>query len=205
MDFRSPSIPLFVRRVATQTDSRRRPSCVGWGSTMSPLSSTGGSLSDGPDKGDDALRITSSPLPSNATVTDSVESRLLLRCGTCACKSLCRVRTVDQSLRSAKRYRPYLVCPCELVFAPRFLLQVSLSISRWVISSVSRSLSSQLALGCFLSSCVTLLGVGVERRQFDNFRDRSKVWLESLVVWTAHSHHFTTYGGRCDGSGSPRP
>ena len=73
----------------------------------------------------------------------------------------------------------------------RILLQLSVSISRLVISSGSRSLSCELALGCFISSCVTLLRVGLEQRHFDNFWDRSKVCLASLVVWTAHSRHLT--------------
>ena len=65
-------------------------------------------------------------------------------------------------------------CPWELACVPRILLQLSVSISRLVISSGSRSLSCQFALGYFISSCVTLLGVGVEQRQFDNFGDTAK-------------------------------
>ena len=42
----------------------------------------------------------------------------------------------------------------------------------------SRSLSCQSALGCFISSCVTLFSVGVGRGQFDVFWDGSRMWLK---------------------------
>ena len=55
-----------------------------------------------------------------------------------------------------------------------------------------RRIRVQSSLGCFISSCVMSLGVGVGQRKFDDFWDRAKVWLDPPVVWTAHSRHLTT-------------
>ena len=41
-----------------------------------------------------------------------------------------------------------------------------------------------------------VVGVGVERRQFDYFWDRWEVWLDPLLVWTAHGRSLQDVGTR---------
>ena len=120
-------------------------------------------------------------------------------------ETLLHVRTWQVQSAWTATFPPYAVCPCELACVPRILLQLSVSIRSPVVCARDRSsdpfgvhyparplaANSRRVRSLLLSLSLFVITdcVGVEQRQFGNFWDRSKVCMESLVVWTAHSRH----------------
>ena len=81
--------------------------------------------------------------------------------------------------------QPFPVRPCELVLASISPAVVSVHLEMGDFFGFTKSVVS-IGARVFHLVLRHVVGVGVERRQFDYFWDRWEVWLDPLVVWTAH-------------------
>ena len=111
------------------------------------------------------MRVDSKAHVCGGTWCISVSWRVLLgrnlefKLSTALGETLLYVRTCQVQSAWKATFPPYVVCPCELACVPRILLQLSVSISRLVISSghaVCRvnwrsGASSRLASRCSMS------------------------------------------------------